>query len=304
MRPPTISEIETSTTEGIQYGAETKTPFFRDFTTVRPKIVEVNQDGIIRFDDPQNSTFLPFWDDCVKIADSAAYYNGVQTLKEADREFRIAASDWPTAGTDLFADLHVTPFPRLDHGTPNASHLSRKTIISTATNILAADTHGQLVFHVPRNFGRGSTVKQLLDAALRRPVTVVLVSDHNSDPVPSETLSALNSIRNLAENWDGDGASPIDEATVAKAEQLIRQATLASPRRLKPPSVAPGYGGMIVAEWSGPAGSELILDIPAEDEPPGFLLVEISPEGDELEIDDHLGHAWSIQDLMDRLISG
>ena len=303
MKPSTLWEIDTFTPEGSRYGAEGENLLFGDFTAVRRKMIEDDQDGVTIFDDPQNSIFPRHWDDYARMAETAASYSRIQIPKELDREFRIAANDWPTAGTDSFGHLLVTGFPRLNHGALSASHSPHRSIISTATNVLAADTYDQLVFHVPRNRGKASTVRQLLDVALRRPVTVVLVSDQSPDLVPSETLSALRSMKNLPDNWDGDGASPIDEATVTRAEQLIRQAFLASPKRLKPPSIAPGYGGMIVAEWSGPAGTELILDIPAENEPPGFLLIEISPAGDELETDAYLGDAWSIQDLIARLIS-
>ena len=119
--------------------------------------------------------------------------------------------------------------------------------------------------------------------------------------VPSQTMRALERIRALPENWDGDGATRIAEETVSRATRLIRQAFRASPNDLKPPSVSPAFGGMIVAEWSGPGGRELILDIPPSGEPPGFLLVEPNGEGDEIETDADLTPPWTMRDLIARL---
>ena len=132
MSASTLWEIDTSTPESSHYGAEGENPLFGDFTAVRPKMIEANQDGITIFDEPQNSTFLRYWDDYAKMAERAANYSRIQIPKELDREFRIAANDWPTAGTDSFADLLVTRFPRLNHGALSTSHPSHRTISSTA----------------------------------------------------------------------------------------------------------------------------------------------------------------------------
>lgn len=302
MRAATIWDIEASTPESNLYSAEGGKILFGDFSVVCPKIIEVSQGGFNTFKEPQNASTLPFWDDYAKMGAGAVSYAVIGTPREADREFMIAAGDWPTADSDWLADLQDTPFTRSSYGIGDTSFLLERTLSSTATNVLTPDTLGQVAYHISYDAGKAYIARHLLDAALRRHVTIVLVADHDSDPVPKETLSALNAIKNLPDNWDGDGTSRIDVATVAKAERLIRQAFLTSPRRLMPPSVAPGFGGMIVAEWSGPTGIELILDIPPGDDPPGFLLVELSPEGDELETDDQLGHSWSIRDLIARLI--
>ena len=131
--------------------------------------------------------------------------------------------------------------------------------------------------------------------------TVLPRPTQGQDPVPVQTLRALERIKQLPDNWDGDGASRIEEATVSKAERLIREAFRASPNKLKPPSIAPGFGGMIVAEWSGTEGRELILDIPPGGEAPGFLLVEPLVDGDEIETDGVLGPSWSMRHLITRL---
>jgi len=302
MTPSTIWEIETATPKGNWYGAEGEKFLFGDFSALRPKMIDLNRDCLITFDDPQNASHLTLRNDYAKIAKNASRYWDMWIHRDSDREYWIATGDWPLAGTNWIPDLQDTSFTRIGRGTGDTSHLPERTLVSTATDVLSADNFGQLPYYVSYNAGKASVGRKLLHSALRRTVTVVLGSGHKPDPVPRETLIALDSIKNLPDNWDSDGASRIDEATVVKAEQLIRQAFLTSPRRLNPPSIAPGFGGMIVAEWSGPAGTELILDIPAGDEPPGFLLVEVSPEGDELETDDRLGHAWSIQDLIARLI--
>jgi hypothetical protein len=121
------------------------------------------------------------------------------------------------------------------------------------------------------------------------------------DVVPVQTLRSLKRIKELPDNWDGDGASRIEEETVLRAAGLIREAFQAAPNKLKPPSVAPAFGGMIVAEWSGPDGRELILDIPPAGEVPGFLLVEPSVDGDEIETDALLVPPWSMRHLIARL---
>ena len=272
---------------------------------MRRKMIELNTEGVITFNHPQNANPLALWEDDAKITANASSYRGMRIQRESDGEYRIPTYNWSMAGSDWIADLQDTPFIRLGHGISDTSQLAERMLSSTATNVMAAGTYDQGNYGLAYNVNKVNKafyLRNLLDAALRRPVTVVFVSGHSPSPIPSEALSALARIKNLPDNWDGDGASRINESTLAKAEQLIREAFLVSPKRLKPPSVAPAFGGMIVAEWSGPGGRELILDIPAGDAPAGFLLVEVSPEGEELETDDQLGHAWSIQDLIARLI--
>ena len=269
---------------------------------MRPKMIELNTEGVITFNDPQNASPLALWEDDTKITANASSYRGMRIQRESDGEYRIPTYNWPMAGSDWIADLQDIRFIRLRHGISDTSQLAERMLSSTATNVIAAGTYDQDNYDIAYNVNKAFYLRNLLDGARRRPVAVVSVSGHSPNPIPSEALSALARIKNLPDNWDGDGASRINESTVAKAEQLIREAFLASPKRLKPPSVAPAFGGMIVAEWSGPGGRELILDIPAGDAPAGFLLVEVSPEGEELETDDQLGHAWSIQDLIARLI--
>jgi hypothetical protein len=302
MRPSTIWEIEAATPEASRYGGEGERPLFGEFNSVRPKMIELNRDGVITFKDAQNATPFAVSEHDAKITQNASSFRGMRIQGESAGEYWSATDDWPTGGGHRIADLQDSPFIRLGHGVTDTSQLVEMTLNATASDVLVTGTYGQGSYDVACNVNKAFHLRKPLDAALQPPVTVVFVWGHNPYPIPSETLSALERIKNLPDNWDGDGAPRIAEGTVAKAERLIREAFLASPNRLRPPSVAPAFGGMIVAEWAGPRGRELILDIPAGDDPPGFLLIEISPEGEELETDDQVGHAWSIQDLITRLI--
>ena len=171
----------------------------------------------------------------------------------------------------------------------------------SATIFPADDTHGLAGFGlVSRGNETGCEIK-LTEAVFRASVLRNILIRTSNVPIPSETIRALNRIKELPDDWDGDGASKIEEETVSKATSLIREAFLASSSKLEPPSVAPAFGGMIVAEWSGPGGRELILDIPPGDEPPGFLLVEPSDDGNEIETDAEIGNFWSIRDVIARL---
>ena len=115
--------------------------------------------------------------------------------------------------------------------------------------------------------------------------------------IPAETKNALARIRELPDNWDGDGASVISPHTVERAEELIRDAFVFAPDKLRPPSVAPGYGGMIVIEWSDDKGSELILDV-LPDEPVRFLLMGYSLTG--CMVDGIIDDRTTIQELISR----
>jgi hypothetical protein len=67
------------------------------------------------------------------------------------------------------------------------------------------------------------------------------------------------------------------------------------------PFIAPANDGTIVLEWKTPTGKELILDIPSDDEPVAFLLVEPKePEG-EVETEGVIGKPWALSELIRRL---
>lgn len=118
--------------------------------------------------------------------------------------------------------------------------------------------------------------------------------------IPEETKQALERIRKLPDNWDEDGASKIDDATVDKAEQLIAAAFCGAPYELKLPSVAAGYGGMIVVEWSGiTGGNELIVDVHEGDKPFGYLLVKTVAFSDiKTEYDGKFNSAYEVRELL------
>ena len=173
--------------------------------------------------------------------------------------------------------------------------------VSTATNSSSPDGY----WLMPRGVGVYALASQAsVKVVAGDPVVSAFSSDLpgiREEVIPAGILRALQRIRELPDNWDGDGATRIEEETLSRATRLIREACRVAPHDLKPPSVAPAFGGMIVAEWSGPGGRELILDIPPLGEVPGFLLVEPSGEGDEIETDAELAPPWTMRQLIARL---
>ena len=172
---------------------------------------------------------------------------------------------------------------------------------STATNSPTPDGYLMMPARVGCNLLETTATFELVEGNLGVNAFVSHFHEIRQEFIPLQTLRSLQRIRELPDNWDGDGATCIQEETVLRATRLIREAFQVAPNKLKPPSVAPAFGGMIVAEWSGPGGRELILDIPPAGEPPGFLLVEPSVEGGEIETDAALAPPWSMRLLIARL---
>ena len=301
MNAPTIWEIDARPREGLEYYAERERPLLGGFRSVRPKATDFTSNDVISFNSLRTRNPLAPSEGDVKITEDAISHPRIWTQLDLAGEYVVPTVEWPIGRNTWLTDWHETPSMQAGHGIENIVQLLERRLDSTATSVTMAGSYGQRNDGLTYNANEIFHGWKLLEGALRRATVLVLFSGVNPDPIPSETLRALERIKELPDNWDGDGASRIDKKTVAKAEELIREAFLASPKGLKPPSVAPAFGGMIVAEWSGPGGRELILDIPAGDESPGFLLVEHSPEGKELETDDELGPAWSMQDLIARL---
>ena len=219
----------------------------------------------------------------------------------------VLPNDEAPYGIDPFLEVGIAP-ATASHSSPQSVFISYAA--SRPLDLFVEAPHPVLETDVPSillGYFAGTAQETVQDHirehAIRPSTTLIHLAEAHPNPIPSETLAALERIKGLPDNWDGDGASRIDEKTVEKAEQLIREAFLAAPQGLKSPSVAPGFGGMIVAEWSGPKGRELILDIHAGDETPGFLLVERSPDGEEIETDEELSPPWYIPNLISRLVS-
>ena len=172
---------------------------------------------------------------------------------------------------------------------------------STATNSPTPDGYLMMPARVGYNWLETTATVELVEGNLAVNAFACHFDRLWKEIIPLQTLRTLRRIKELPDNWDGDGATRIQEETVLRATKLIREAFQAAPNKLKRPSVAPAFGGMIVAEWSGPSGRELILDIPPAGEPPGFLLVEPSVDGDEIETDAVLAPPWSMRQLIARL---
>ena len=200
----------------------------------------------------------------------------VDALNESDS----TSSDW---GRDLDPDAFPIVLPnRIDDET------------------LASKLDPQVSFRIegsgpkPWLFTEG-VICSWIEAVLSEPV---------GTNIPFETLDALKAMVELPDNWDGNGALAIPEETVKKAIKILDEAYHLPPGSLPDPSVAPAFGRMIVAEWTGPNGNELILDIPSGDKPPTVLLVERDEQGNEEETDREIGNYWSIREVVVRLLGG
>ena len=121
--------------------------------------------------------------------------------------------------------------------------------------------------------------------------------------LPKIVTDRLETLARLPDNWDGDGASSISPDTITKVKLVLREAISVSEDALPMPSIAPGYGGLVVLEWGTASGNELLLDVPPEDEPPGFLLVERDVGGTKTEIDAEFGEEWTVQKVILRFLS-
>ena len=127
-------------------------------------------------------------------------------------------------------------------------------------------------------------------------------NENDMGEIPKVTLDALNRISSLSNNWDGNEAQRVHPNTIEKARLLLEEAFSVLPVNIPLPSVAPAFNGMIVVEWTGLEGRELILDVPPGEEPPGFLLVDPNAVGAEKETDSEIGDEWSIRGVIARLL--
>ena len=302
MRSSTVCEIDAGSRKGLQYRGEVERSLFSGFSSMRPKLAEFTKDGVISLFNIQDANRLAPRDEDFKITEDSLDRRLIWDQQESTGKYEVPSSVWPIAGNLRLTNLQGPSAIRIGHLIGDVVQVPEKALYSTATNFSTAATYDPISVGPAHNAKETFYWMDLFQDAIRHTAALIVLPDLSPDPIPSETLRALEKIKELPDNWDGDGASRIDEKTVSKAERLIREAFLASRKRLTPPSVAPAFGGMIVAEWSGPEGRELILDIPAGDDASGFLLVEHSPEGEELETDDELGTSWSMRELITRLL--
>ena len=187
---------------------------------------------------------------------------------------------------------------------PFATRISPKSEqLSTATSCFLPENMNSAVFVGESKFTPTDSSELLVyDHIHALGLTEDPITRRGTGNVPPVTRRTLDSLEALPENWDGEGAAKISRETIRKATALLNEAFSACQGGVQSPSIAPGFGGMIVAEWLGSNGKELILDIPPGDDPPGFLLVEPDPNGDEVEIDSEICTAWSISDVMSRFL--
>ena len=302
MRSSTICEIDAVPREAPQYWGGGGRALYTRTNSVHPRMTEFTRDGVPSFYDLQNISPLSPWDEDIQKTEKAFGYGIVWDQPQSAVRHDISSSEWLIEGNRSLTEWKETDSIRVGHQIADLVQAFEEPLHSTATDAITVGTYSSMSLGSTYHANETMYLRKLLEDAFRRSTALVFLAEPSPDPTPRETLTALGRIKELPDNWDGDGASRIDDKTVEKAQQLIRKAFLAAPDRLKPPSIAPAFGGMIVAEWSGPEGRELILDIHPGDEAPGFLLVERSPDGDEIETDEQLGLTWSIRDLIVRLI--
>ena len=70
---------------------------------------------------------------------------------------------------------------------------------------------------------------------------------------------------------------------------------------LPEPFIAPTSDGGLQVEWKSSTGKELIIEVPPDEGPSGFLLIEPLPSGEEHETEGTLGQHYSLRALMLRL---
>jgi hypothetical protein len=69
------------------------------------------------------------------------------------------------------------------------------------------------------------------------------------------------------------------------------------------PFIAPANNGMLVLEWETPEGTELIVDVPPQDEPVSFLLIEHDESGSRVETEEVIGERWNLREVIRRLLA-
>ena len=142
-------------------------------------------------------------------------------------------------------------------------------------------------------------------------VNVALVSPKVADEpageivdesLPWEVFERLTYLAELQENWDGEGAPPVAPKTLAKTRAILQKAYDLGVSVLPRPLMAPGYNGMVGIEWETGFGTELIIDVPSEDEPIQFLLVEPNNDENGTETEGEIGETWTWEVLIHRLL--
>lgn len=122
-----------------------------------------------------------------------------------------------------------------------------------------------------------------------------------SSSLPPELSDRLNRLATLPQNWDSYGAAPINPKTIKRVRSILREIFAVGAKDIPHPFIAPANDGTLVLEWETRNGKELILDVPPDDEPASFLLVEPEAQGGEKEIEGLVGEAWTLAEVIGRL---
>lgn len=120
--------------------------------------------------------------------------------------------------------------------------------------------------------------------------------------LPQEILDRLAHLAILPANWDSYGGSPINPKAVEKAKTILLEALAMGGEGIPLPFIAPSPDGGLELEWTTSSGKELMLEIPPEEGPVAFLLVEPTVSGEEEETEGTLGESYTLDEVIRRLL--
>ena len=182
------------------------------------------------------------------------------------------------------ATIDESPIEITEHATGTLIQLATDLSIFSGTGLGSAPLD-KLLFGNPRreHFALGPTwVKQdqgIVDAVENR----------------------LTHLASLRDDWNSYGARPITEEAIRQARELLKAMADSTPGDVPIPFIAPLPSGGLQIEWSGPSGSELIVEVPTAGEPLSYLLVEALPSGKEVATEAELRSGGQLRELIHRL---
>ncbi|MBM3943539.1 MAG: hypothetical protein FJ316_11610 [SAR202 cluster bacterium] len=121
--------------------------------------------------------------------------------------------------------------------------------------------------------------------------------------LPQEVVDRLEHLATLPPDWDSYGAVPIKPEAIEKTKAMFKQILPLVRKDVPLPFIAPSPDGGVEWEWTVPSGKELLLDIPPDDRPVPFLLVELSDSAEEVETEGTLGDPLALEEAVKRLLS-
>ena len=129
------------------------------------------------------------------------------------------------------------------------------------------------------------------------------IGSRRAGELPEFVLDRLSMLAQLPADWDSYGAPPINADTTKRAASTLSEILGTGEVEVPLPFIAPAGDGTIVMEWKTDAGKELILDVPPDDGPLTFLLVEPTESGKELELEETIGERWPLAQVIRRLLT-